>query len=793
MQTIENDFKKVIFDSIPDGLKKYDQWVLSCKKGVPFYENDTGSLVNASPVSGPWYSFKKVVELAKRHDMHIGFVLTTNDPYTCIDIDIKDKDSVKEDGGDYSVETWTTEQQLNVYKKIQSGFDSYTEVSASKKGIHIWVKGDIGAGKRRNGVEVYSQERVIRCTGYEINEIDYKIDSNHRIKAVVKFDKARDIIEHQALLSELYREMSPVVEIDLIEKEETISDDDLLAKATSAENSDKFNKLCAGQYSHYKKDNGELLYPSQSEADVALMSILAFYSESNEQCRRLFRMSALGRREKANIDDRYLNLTLKTIRSRQAAADGVLKVEQAASEKLIKSVSKVVENEEREEPFVSITWPPGLVGEIARFVYKSAPRPVKEVAIVAALGLVAGIVGKSFHISQSGLNLYVILVAQSSVGKEAMHTGIALLLQKIKNSIPSCEDFVDFNDFASGPALTKKCANTNSFVNVAGEWGRKLKRLSCEDGRDGPMAQLRTVMTSLYQKSGPNSIVGGLSYSKKEENVGSINGVAYSMIGETTPGTFYDSLTDSMMEDGFLSRFTVIEYKGKRPKRNVNLDKEPDEELIEKLCSLMTQSMNILNRYDSIRLEYESEALNVLDAFDDECDDQINSSDDESWRQMWSRSHLKAIRISGVLAVADNHVLPVIKKQHVEWALLIVRRNINMMIARMRSGDVGNGDMSREKKLLSIISEYLKNKIKKGYNIPDSLRTSGIVPRKYLMSRATRVSTFNTYKMGTSIALNNTLKALIDNGYISEVNKEDVVMLHGNQGKCYRVLSLPEF
>ena len=60
MEMIKNDFKKVIFDSIPDGLKKYDQWVLSCKKGVPLYENDKGGLVNASPISGPWYSFKKV-------------------------------------------------------------------------------------------------------------------------------------------------------------------------------------------------------------------------------------------------------------------------------------------------------------------------------------------------------------------------------------------------------------------------------------------------------------------------------------------------------------------------------------------------------------------------------------------------------------------------------------------------------------------------------------------------------------------------------------------------------------
>ena len=48
--------------------------------------------------------------------------------------------------------------------------------------------------------------------------------------------------------------------------------------------------------------------------------------------------------------------------------------------------------------------------------------------MVAALGLLAGVCGRAFTVSGKGLNLYLILVARSGVGKEAMHCGVAKLI-----------------------------------------------------------------------------------------------------------------------------------------------------------------------------------------------------------------------------------------------------------------------------------------------------------------------------------------------------------------------------
>lgn len=76
------------------------------------------------------------------------------------------------------------------------------------------------------------------------------------------------------------------------------TDAELLARAADASNGAKFDDLWQGRW--------QIHHASQSEADFALINILAFYSAAANQVVRLFRQSALGKRDKANRDD-YLS------------------------------------------------------------------------------------------------------------------------------------------------------------------------------------------------------------------------------------------------------------------------------------------------------------------------------------------------------------------------------------------------------------------------------------------------------------------------------------------------------
>lgn len=822
---------------LPPDLRELPQWVLAGADKVPLAATDATKLHAVSSTRpSEWMSFERAVAAAManrdlvtthstnegvtvtRKGLDVGFVLHESDPFSCIDLDTKDATTHPN-----KPELWTTPDDWERHVRIVNSMDSYTEKSRSGKGVHVWVRGNIGRGYHRDGVEVYSQERYIICTGDVFRDKPIQ-DRTTELNNMVGLMRALHPLTDKTPLAELPAQ---------------VDDWCVFETAATAANKDKFWKLWTGQW----EDDFE----SQSEADLALMSMFTFYTDSNEQCRALFRASKLGKREKAQKNDRYLDFTLRLIRARQAveqSADTSSILQAADFHAMEKSrnllseavadaqggaaVTRFVDEPHREvlqlaEPGQGDTpqpvapaasslaqlapipqrlvdagedglpWPPGFVGTVARFIYANSYLPVKEISIVAALGLMAGLCGKAWHIPQSGLNLYIILVARSAIGKEAMHSGLAVLVSHCQSRFPFFSNFVDFTEYVSGPALIKACLQTPSFVNVSGEWGRRLKRLAADD-KEGPLQTLRTQMTNLYQKSGPQSIAGGLGYSNAEGNVASVAGVAYSMVGESTPGTFYEALTESMMEDGFLSRFLIIGYDGDRPDENPALLEIPDTALIDALANIASQAYEQINKGASQQVGRTEEAAQIMAEFTVEMRTKIRSTDDESRRQMYNRAMLKVLRVAGLLAVGDHYLSPSITTEHMRWAIDLIRRDIEMMAKRLEAGDVGSGDKARERKLVTIIREYLvAPRIPKSYHVPEKMHKDGLVPRKYLQLRTQQVASFYNHKLGHNRALDDAINACITNGWLMECKGTAVIEGYGHHGKTYRVLDLPDY
>lgn len=301
---------------LPEEMRERRQWCVAGASKAPL-SMAHGKLFSAS-VTQPeqWMDFDTAVRVAWDHKdlvtthtiakpgnpertitqtgLHLGYVLHESDPFACIDLDVKDQANAPDEP-----ELWTTPAQYELFKSIVAHLNSYTEMSRSGKGIHIWVMGKVGKGLKREGVELYSQERFIICTGNVISD--------------------KDIEPRQEMLNNMASQMRrPDNSIQLEEVESDLEDLEIIDKLMNAVNRDKFNELCRGDW----KGMG---YPSQSEADLALMSMFCFHSKSNEQCRRLFRMTELGKREKAIKNDVNLNRTLRVVRGRMAQEQHAIK------------------------------------------------------------------------------------------------------------------------------------------------------------------------------------------------------------------------------------------------------------------------------------------------------------------------------------------------------------------------------------------------------------------------------------------------------------------------------------
>lgn len=257
-------------DNIPEELKKVKQWV--CWIGSDKVPKNPASGKNAqSNNPKTWGTFAQAVKACETFNLDgIGFMFAP--PYFGVDLD---HCMDKMDFVDEFVET----------------LQSYSEISKSGNGIHIICKGKLPEGSRRKGgVEMYSEGRYFICTGNIYN---------------TNYTTIRDCTESIKVLHSKYL---PATTPKAIVQRQTVVDLDdveIIDKARACKSGSLFNLLYSGQW--------EGLFPSQSEADLALCNQLAFWTGRNEaQMDRIFRTSGLFRKkwDSKRGGDTYGNITI---------------------------------------------------------------------------------------------------------------------------------------------------------------------------------------------------------------------------------------------------------------------------------------------------------------------------------------------------------------------------------------------------------------------------------------------------------------------------------------------------
>lgn len=743
-----------MFNNIPAEMRPYRQWIIwryeeGGKKPtkMPYCPNNWSRLASVTDPT-TWATFEEAIEAARVGNFDgIGFVLTKGDPFAFIDLD--DTQQEQDEGKRKDA----VARQLRVFEQ----FDSYSEVSPSKRGLHIICKGELPCGRRRAHIEVYTSERYMTMTGNVF--------------------KNAPIAERQELLSQLWQEMGGAKALthegDEPQRE---SDDDIIGRARAAINGDKFANLFKGDWVNY--------YGSQSEADFALIDIIAWYTQNRAQIHRLFLASQLGKREKAKRRD-YVNHMIGRSFDKlmpPVDMDGLNNQMELALAKGNVTVSAPITQLSLPNLLADVkpdflkNHPPGLVGELAEFFYQAAPRPVQEIALAAAIGLMSGVAGRAYNIDGAGLNQYILLLSLTGTGKEGMQSGISKIMGAIKEHVPASSGFIGPAIINSGQALIKRIADQPCCVSIVGEFGNHLKQMSAFNANSSQI-MLKTMLLDLYHKSGIGNVFGQSVYSDGAKNTQIIEAPAFSILGECNPTSFFDQLNEGMISDGLLPRFTVIEYKGQRVALSkTHSQARPSIVLTEKFKSLAVTALGLMTNRRVCSVQKTSEAQEYLDELERFATHQINSSDAEVIRQLWNRAHIKALKLSAILAVGCNIAEPVITLEHAKWAQSFVVTDIWSLLRRFERGEVGR-ETSETKQLAllaRIVREYFLCDPKDlskvlAYGVTKTLWDGKVLPMMYLQRRLLSHTLFKADRIGATNALQRTIKNFVETDTLREI------------------------
>lgn len=278
--------EKALRAAVPDEMKARKNWVAvrtwkSAEKDKLSKRPIDCNTGNYAESDNPetWTTFDKALEYVREHGgTTIAYALDGKDKVSCVDID-----RCFGENGELSE---TAKEALK-----RSGA-TYAEKSVSGNGLHIFGKTDgmdLRTFSKGGDLEFYQKEQFVAMTG-----------DGAKTKDLINFDTC-------GMKPYLESKCEKRIEWKGVCKGEnglsSMSDKDVVEKASEAKNGDKFKRLYAG----------EDLQNNHSNSDMSLMNILAYWCNGDkEQMLRIFATSGLFRPNKSA--DYYEHTAIKALR-----------------------------------------------------------------------------------------------------------------------------------------------------------------------------------------------------------------------------------------------------------------------------------------------------------------------------------------------------------------------------------------------------------------------------------------------------------------------------------------------
>lgn len=349
-------------------------------------------------------------------------------------------------------------------------------------------------------------------------------------------------------------------------------------------------------------------------------------------------------------------------------------------------------------PFVEN--PPGILGDIARWITATAPKPQPELSLAAAIALCSVIMGRSYSTQFGNMtSLYLIMIAKSTEGKEHPQ-------ECVNNTLAATglDNLIGGSGYTSAGAVHSALLKSPCHIITVDEIGKMLK-LSRAAGQSNSEAAIDKIIEAYGRLRGImrppqySTMTISTDATKKTNAEKTVHYPAITLLGATTPGTFYANLTGDLIKDGFLGRCIVIESK--RPRQLTQfVPRNPPHKRITDWCKAVHRSWVMDGvTIDAVVPDQDPEITEIQ--FDRACiaelpilEEEINSAktvaEDDDLDSILGRTLEKAMRLSLIVTKARHSNATVITIDDLRWAYQYVRHYDMLLVDAVRKNRSAN-------------------------------------------------------------------------------------------------------
>lgn len=337
--------------------------------------------------------------------------------------------------------------------------------------------------------------------------------------------------------------------------------------------------------------------------------------------------------------------------------------------------------------------PPGILGAVVEWINATSRKPQPMFAMQAAIAFGSTVIGRRFvSTNDNWPSLYLLNIGKSASGKEHAKWAIETLLE-------ACDlgSLIGPASYTSNSGVLSALHDQPCHITIVDEFGKELEQASIKNN-----ARAQGMLKSLIEVWGRcDGVVRPQGYStfgmsasdaaKMKDRF--IRNPALTLLGITTPDTFFESIGSAAARDGFLNRFLIVESEIGRQTSSLAQKKPVPQDVIDwakAVCAMSNGQVNQVSNPSldpaAVSVDISRAALEMFTAFDAECIGLMNQYDQCGLSEMFGRTNEIAMRLALIAAVSRlEGDQMTIEGTDAAWAISYARFHAKRTVERLKT------------------------------------------------------------------------------------------------------------